>query len=464
MTILTHDKHHQPHVRFHGELGATLRMAAPLAAAQLAQMGMGLTDTVLLGALGRDALAAGGLGASIFFTATAVIQGGMASIGILVAHARGAHALERIAPILRSGFLLATLAALPLMLLLWWVEPFLLFIGEPTELARDAASYDRILFWATPATMWLATQRTYLAAMGFPKLVMAVASGALVINGFLTYGLIHGAWGLPEMGFSGSALASTLTLWGMLGITALSIHFVPMLKIHRLRGPIEWRVVRELFHLGWPIAATWGVEITLFLVAALMMGMLGNTAMAAHQVTISIASATFMIPLACAQTANVRVSYFMGATEPRAAYRAALASFVIGVGFMGLAATMLFLAPLQITLLFNLDPSNPVDAEVIDLVVHLLTICAFFQVFDGAQTIAAGALRGYKDTRIPMMLATVCYWGVGFPTAWALGFPMAYGPTGIWSGLALGLALAAIMLGTRFHLLSRRAVEASARL
>ena len=461
MTTLAH--HTQHHLRFSGELGATLRMAAPLAAAQLAQMGIGLTDTVLLGTLGRDALAAGGLGASIFFTATAVIQGGIAGIGILVAHARGAQTPERIAPILRSGFLLAALAAAPLMLLLWWVEPFLLYIGEPAELARDAAAYDSILFWATPATMWLATQRTYLAAMGYPNLVMAVASGALIINGFLTYGLIHGVWGLPEMGFRGSALASTLTLWGMLGVTAISIHLVPMLRLHRLRGPIEWQVVRELFHLGWPIAATWGVEIILFMVAALMMGMMGNTAMAAHQVTISIASATFMIPLACAQTANVRVSYFMGANEPVASRQAALAAFLIGVGFMTLAATALFLIPRQITLLFNLNPASPPDAEVIALVVQLLTICAFFQVFDGAQTIAAGALRGYKDTRIPMMLATLCYWGIGFPTAWTLGFPLAYGPTGIWWGLALGLAMAAVLLGTRFHFLSRRAAEITAR-
>jgi MATE family multidrug resistance protein len=438
-------------------------MAAPLAAAQLAQMGMGLTDTVLLGALGRDALAAGGLGASIFFTATALIQGSLAAVGILVARARGANTLERIAPILRSGILLATLAAVPLMLVLWWVEPFLLFIGEPAGLARDAATYVRILFWATPATMWLATQRTYLAAMGFPKLIMTVAGGALIINGFLTYGLIHGVGGLPEMGFSGSAIASTFTLWCMLGVTALSIRFVPMLRLHRLRGPIEWHSVRELFHLGWPIAATWGAEITLFLVAALMMGMLGNTAMAAHQIAISIASVTFMIPMACAQTANVRVSYFMGANDRRASRRAGLAAFVIGVGFMAFAAAILFIAPLQITLLFNLNPVSPVDAEVIALVVHLLAICAFFQVFDGAQTIAAGALRGYKDTRIPMMLATLCYWGVGFPTAWVLGFPMGYGPTGIWSGLALGLAMAAILLGTRFHRLSRRKAELTAR-
>lgn len=448
--------------RFGSELGATFRMAAPLAAAQLAQMGMGLTDTVLLGALGRDALAAGGLGASIFFTVTAVIQGGIAGLGILVAHARGAQTPERIAPILRSGFLLATMAAVPLMMLLWWVEPFLLFIEEPVGLARDAATYDSILFWATPATMWLATQRTYLAAMGHPKLVMAVASGALVINGFLTYGLIHGAWGLPEMGFSGSALASTLSLWGMLGVTAFIIHFTPALHLHRLRGPIEWHVVRELAQLGWPIAVTWGVEIMLFMVAALMMGMLGNTAMAAHQVTISIASATFMIPLACAQTANVRVSYYMGASKPLASQHAALAAFIVGVGFMALAATALFTVPLQITLLFNLDPTSAIDAEVIALVVQLLAICAVFQVFDGAQTIAAGALRGYKDTRIPMMLATLCYWGVGFPVAWTLGFPLAYGPEGIWWGLATGLAMAAVLLGTRFHRMSRRAVQATA--
>ena len=457
------EKLHSPQP-FRRELKATLNMAAPLAAAQLAQMGMGLTDTVLLGALGRDALAAGGLGASIFFTVTAVIQGGIMGVGILVAHARGAQNLKQIAPTLRSGFLLSTLAAVPIMALLWWTEPFLLFIGEPPDLARDAAIYDRILFWGTLAAMWLATQRTFLAAMGFPNMVMAIACGALVFNGFLTYGLIHGAWGLPEMGFSGSALASTITLWAMVCFTAIGIYLVPVLRVHRIRGPIDWRVVRELFDLGWPIAATWGVEIMLFLVAALMMGLFGNTAMAAHQVTISIASATFMIPLACAQTANVRVSYFMGAVEPVHARQAAYAAFTLGVGFMAVAAIALFIAPLQITLLFNLDPLKPADAEVISLVVQLLVICAFFQVFDGAQAIAAGALRGYKDTRVPLLLAALCYWGFGFPTAWTLGFPMEYGPIGVWTGLALGLAFAAVVLGTRFYRLSTRYVNLTAQL
>ena len=158
------------------------------------------------------------------------------------------------------------------------------------------------------------------------------------------------------------------------------------------------------------------------------------------------------------QAANVRVGFYMGAGDPRAARRAASAALLLGVGFMAVAAAVMLIAPYQIALLFNLDPRT--DAEVIALVVRLLAICAFFQVFDGAQTIAAGALRGLKDTRVPALLAGLSYWAVGFPSAWALGFPMGWGPTGVWWGLAISLAVTAVVLNVRFWRLSAKLARA----
>ena len=175
----------QHRLRFGPELRATLALAAPLALAQLAQIGMGLTDTVLLGALGRDALAAGGLGAGMFFTTSAVLQGLVMGVGILVAHARGANTPEKIAPVLRAGFLLGTIAAVPLMVVLWYAEPLLLAIGEPPQLAEDVAAYMRILLFAAPASLWLAVQRSYLAAQDKTRLVLGVSLGALVFNGVI---------------------------------------------------------------------------------------------------------------------------------------------------------------------------------------------------------------------------------------------------------------------------------------
>jgi MATE family multidrug resistance protein len=444
---------------FSQELKATLRLAAPLALAQLAQIGMGLTDTVLLGALGRDALAAGGLGAGLFFTITAILQGLVFGVGILVAHARGADEPDKIPGLLRGGFVLATATALPLMIVLWYIEPILVLVGQPQPLAHDVGRYVQVLLFATPASMWLAVQRSYLTAMGKTRLVLIVSIVALVFNGVLNYGLIHGKFGLPEMGFMGSCTATLIAVWCMMAATALGMRKTQGANVGP--APITWSVVRELLTLGWPIAITLGVEILLFLAGALMMGVLGAAALAAHHVTISIASATFMVPLAVAQAVNVRVGYFMGAQAPRAARRAANAAFLLGVSFMAVAALVMLAFPYDIALLFNLEPGRAEDAEVIDLIVRLLTICALFQVFDGAQTIAAGALRGMKDTRVPALLAGMSYWAVGFPVAWALAFPLGWGPTGVWWGLAAGLAVAAVVLNIRFWRHSARACTAA---
>jgi MATE family multidrug resistance protein len=450
-----------PHLpsAFSQELRATFYLAAPLALAQLAQIGMGLTDTIMLGALGPDALAAGGLGSGLFFTLAIVLQGLVMSVGILVAHARGAGDLARVGPVLRAGMVLATLTAVPMMIVLWNVEPILLAFGEPPRLAHDVAGYIRILMFAAPASLWLAAQRSYLAAVDRTRVVMVVSIIALFANGLMNYVLIYGHFGLPQMGYRGSATATLIAIWGMMAVTTAIIKRTPD---HRAGGPLQWPIVRELVALGWPIAITMGVEMLLFLAGALMMGVLGATALAAHQVTLSVASTTFMVPLAVAQAANVRVGFHMGAGAVVAARRAASAAFLLGVGFMVLSAAVMLLAPRQIALLFNLDPASPSDTVVIDIVVQLLAICAFFQVFDGAQTIAAGALRGLKDTRVPALLAGLSYWACGFPIAWGLGFTLGWGPTGIWWGLAIGLAAAAVVLNVRFWCLIAKSIANAA--
>ena len=440
------------HPRFAEELRATLRLAAPLALSQVAQIGMGVTDTVMLGALGSDALAAGGLGANMFFTTTMVLQGVLFSVGVLVAHARGAGQVDKIPPLLRGGFVLATLMALPLMLYLLNAGPVLRFLGEPERLAHDAAAYIRVLAFAVPAAMWMAVQRSYLTAMNHTRLVLGVALAGLVVNGVLNYGLIHGKFGLPELGYLGSATATLITTWAAMAVTAAGMR--KSAPVPRDAKPVQWEVVGEIVQLGWPIAVTLAVEAVLFLVAALMTGILGATSLAAHQVTVTVASLTFMVPLGVAQAVNVRVGFHLGAGDPYAARRAAGAAFVLGVGFMAVAAAVMMTLPREIALLFGLDPVR--DGAVIALTVKLLTIGALFQVFDGAQTIAVGALRGMKDTRMSALLAGLSYWAVGFPVAWALGFPLGWGATGIWWGLAVGLAVAAVVLNVRFWRLSAR--------
>ncbi|HLG88449.1 MAG TPA: MATE family efflux transporter [Alphaproteobacteria bacterium] len=445
--------------RLSEELKATIHLATPIAAAQLAQVAMGATDTILLGSIGRDALAAGGLGANLFFVVSIVFQSVLVSVGILVAQARGAGNEERIGSAMRGGFLLAPLIALLPMLFLWQVEPIMMAIGEAPDLAHAIGRYDRVMLLAAPAMMWLGAQRAYLSAMARPGMVMAVSLAAVLINGFANYGLIHGAFGLPKLGYIGSCTATTLTLWGMAAAVGLAMRFTPMLQRFRLAGPIPPALLRELLQLGWPIAITVGLEIVLFGMSGLIMAMFGATALAAHQVSMNIASTTFMVPFALAQAANVRVGFHIGANAPGAAKKAAELAFALGVGFMAVAGIVLVTVPGFIIGLY-LDPSNPENQPVFDLAVQLLAIAALFQVFDGAQTIAIGSLRGIKDTRAPMLIAAIGYWAIGFPVALALAFLLGVGPRGIWWGFVFGLSTVAILLAARFWILIKRMVGA----
>ncbi len=436
-----------------------LNLALPLAGAQLAQMGMGLTDTIMLGAVGRDALAAGGLAGSVFFMTAGMFQNVVASVAILISHARGSGDTSQINDIFRAGLLLALLGTLPLVALLWNIKPALLWVGEPPKLAADVTAYLQIIVLGTPAAMIMATMRFYVSAMNHPRLILIAAIIGLIANGFLNYGLIFGVWGLPEMGYLGASTASVIVMWVVATATAIAIRVTPALNPGRVFTAINWKIFAELNRLGWPIAVIFSTETLLFLVAALLMGTLGTTALAAHQVTIMMAATVFMLPLAVGQAANVRVGYHMGAGLPHAAYRAGLIALGIGLAITIVSATLIILLPLELTLLFQLDPGDAEDAVVIALVVELLAICAIFQIFDGAQAIGAGVLRGYKDTRVPVLLGTIGYWGVGFTTGWTLAFPLGLGPPGLWWGLATGLAAAAVLLCGRFLIISKKAMN-----
>ena len=446
---------HRP--TFTQELGATAHLAAPIALAMIAQLGMGVTDTIMLGALGRDALGAGGLGAASFFVSCSVVQGMLSSAAILIAHARGGQNEARIVPVLRAGYAVALLSALPLMAMLWFAEPLLLLAGEPTALAATVAPYVRVLALATPAFMWMATQRAFLSAMSRPRLIPFVSVGALVVNGLLNYGLIHGKWGLPEFGYIGSAMATAITIYLQVIVMSLGMRLMRGLPRAKLMGAIAWHEAREILHLGWAIAITVGVESGVFFAAALLMGIIGPAALAAHQITIQFAAMMFMVPMATGQAANVRVGFHAGAGAAQAAQRAGYAALTLGAVFAIVAGGLIALFPERIVALFGLDPTNPADAEVMALAARLLVVCAAFQLADGAQAIVLGALRGLKDTRAPMLIASAGYWLIGFPAAWLFGLKLGYGGMGVWWAWALALLVVAVLLLWRFQRVSNRA-------
>ncbi|WP_179402568.1 MATE family efflux transporter [Burkholderia guangdongensis] len=439
----------------------TARLAAPLAIAQLSQMAMSVTDTVLLGALGPDALAAGGLGASLFFVVVTVLQGVLSSVSVSVAHARGAQADDRVPHIYWTGVLLSVLLAVPAIAVLSFAEPLLLLFHEPPTLAHNVGEYAAVLrFAALGSLIGVGLMRAFLPAIGAAKRLLWVSIATVGINAVLNYGLIHGAFGLPRLGFLGSAVATTITIW----LTTLALvwllhgrrrfrHFV---TAARPKLPL----MGELLGIGWPVAITYGVESTLFLATGLTIGVLGEAALAAHQIALNVAATAFMVPLAIGQAANVRVGYWVGAGEPVAARHAGFVALGLGVAFMSMSGLAMTIAPHAIVGLYlNLD--DPANAGTVSLAASLLGIAAVFQIVDGMQAVGSGCLRGLKDTRVPMVAAIVGYWGIGFPTGYWLAFHVGWGARGLWWGLAAGLASVALLMAWRFHRKSASLVTAA---
>ncbi|MCM2492403.1 MATE family efflux transporter [Burkholderia glumae] len=429
----------------------TARLAAPLAIAQLSQMAMSVTDTVLLGSLGPDALAAGGLGATLFFVAVTVLQGVLSSVSVSVAHARGARDDSQIPHIYWTGVVLALLLSVPAIAVLLYTEPLLLMFHEPPMLAHHIGEYTRVLSLAAPGSLiGVGLMRSFLPAIGAARRLLWVSIASVGVNAVLNYGLIHGAFGLPRLGFLGSAAATTLTIW----LTAISLmlllHGRPAYRQFVAASRPKLPLMGELVGIGWPVAITYGVESTLFLATGLTIGVLGETSLAAHQIALNIASATFMVPLAIGQAANVRVSYWVGAGAPLAARHAGFVAIGLGAAFMLLSGLVMIVAPHAIVGLY-LRLDDPANARTIALAASLLGIAALFQIVDGVQTVGSGCLRGLKDTRVPMLAATIGYWGIGFPVGYWFAFHVGLGARGLWWGLAAGLASVAVLMTWRFH-------------
>ncbi len=416
----------------------------PLAAAQLAQMAMGVTDTALLGTLGPDALAAGGLATSIEISTLVVLQGVLAAISALVSQALGAGRPGDVPGLYWTGLVLAVLLMVPAFLLFGSAEAFLLAAGEPPALAHATGEFLAALRWCIPgAVLGTGLQRAFLPAIDAAWVIFPITLGGTLLNAALCYGLIHGSWGLPALGFLGPAVATSIVLTATAAALTIFTHTGARARFVGWTRP-RLRTGLALLRLGVPIGATYAVETTLFLAVALLLGLLGPDALAAQQVALMAISVAFMIPLGLAQAANVRVGYATGARDPAAARRAGVAAIALGGAAEIAFAAISLLAPEAVVRLF-LAPGPAAG-----IAVNLLHVAALFQIADGVQAVAAGALRGLGDTRTPFLLAAFGYWIIGFPAAWLLTLHAGVGPTGAWWGLAAGLITVAVLLTGRF--------------
>jgi multidrug resistance protein, MATE family len=437
------------------EFRATLALGVPLVAANLAQMAMGVTDMVMVGRLGAVPLAAAGLGAMLYFTGGVMLQGILSAVAPLAAHALGSGDRAAAGRIAGAGLVLALLLALPFVAAVSSVARLLHALGYDAALATEIGRFLGAIAWGGPAFLAFAVLRSLLAALSHTRAVMAVLAICVAGNAALNWVLIFGHLGAPALGVVGSGYASAVNQWLILAGLALFTRFTPSLADSRILGSTfaaRWVEMATILRLGVPIGGLMAIEVGVFATASILVGMLGAAALGAHQLVLNCASVTFMVPLGLGQAATVRVAYELGAGRIFAARRAGIVAFALGSGFMGAMAVVLWAVPETIIGAY-VDIAHPANRELVQIARRLLAIAALFQVFDGMQTIAAGALRGYKDTMVPMLLATFGYWGAGFVGGWLLAFPLGYGAVGLWWGLALGLAVVAVLLTARLYLL-----------
>jgi multidrug resistance protein, MATE family len=436
---------------------AGLRLGAPLAGAQLAQIALMATDTVMLAWLGPDGLAAGALGMHVFSLFLFAGTGLAVAVAPLAAQAVGARDPRRARRALRQGLWATAASSIPFLVLLWNSEPLLLALGQAPEIAAPAAFYLRALMWSLVPGVWFVVMRSYIAAHGSARAVFVVMLAAVPLNAGLVYVTVFGKLGLPALGVVGAGLSTSAVNLAMAAALALYLTFGRRFRRLQPFGRWwrqDWAMFADIFRVGAPIAGIHALEVGLFSAAALMMGWFGTPTLAAYQIAIQVASVTFMVPLGLSQAATVRVGLAVGQGDLAAAGRAGWTSLAVGFLFMCAMAVILWLAPEAIVILFLED--TVANRPVIDLAISFLLVAAAFQIFDGAQVIAIGVLRGYKDTRMPMLIAAFGYWGVGCPGAAAFSLAAGLQGVGVWIGLAMGLAAVALMLLARFAWRDRR--------
>jgi len=432
---------------FMAEFHALLPIALPLAAANLANMAMGLTNAVIVGYLGGAALSAAGLGGGLYFTIGVTCQSVLTAVAPLAARAIGGRNHRIGGEIAAAGLVLAAALAVPIIGLLSVLDRLLAAIGYDPALATEIGRYLDAIRWGVPGFLAFGVLRALLAAAARARVVMLVLIAAVPGNAALNWVLVFGHLGLPGLGIAGSGWSTAITQ------SLMSLALAAVLLIAPRRTPMRLgrrasRHIRDILTLGLPIGGIIALETGVFLTTGILIGLLDANALGAHQLVINFASLCFMVPLGIGQAATVRVAFELGAGRATQASRAAFVALVLGAAVMVVAALAIWTAPLAICRLY-LDVDDPVNRELVTIALQLLAIAGLFQMADGVQAIAAGALRGYQDTTVPMALAAVGYWGIGFAGGWALAFPLGHGAVGLWWGLALGLLVVASLLTLR---------------
>jgi MATE family multidrug resistance protein len=433
-----------------GHTKAIAVLGLPLIGGHLAQMAIGVTDTVMLGWYGVEALAAVTLASTYFFVLFIFGSGFAWAVMPMVARYHAERDETSIRRSTRMGLWLSFgfgLLALPLMV---FSAPILRLMGQEEVVVTRAAAYLSVAGWGILPALFVMVLKSYLAALERTQVVLWITVLAAITNALVNYALIFGNWGAPELGVVGAAIASLSTqVVSLVGVVIYVRMALPQHDMFRRLWAADRDMLGQVFRLGWPISITSLSEVGLFAASAVMMGWLGTVPLAAHGIAVQLAAITFMVHLGLGNAGTVRAGNAYGWGDPAHLARGAWVVTGMSLAFSMMTVAFFFLFPEFFIGIYILE-DDPARLQILQIGVGLLFMAGLFQLVDGTQAIALGVLRGVQDTRMPMIYAAVSYWLIGVPASYLLGFTFGLEGIGVWAGLALGLGVAAILLNWRF--------------
>ena len=430
-----------------------LRLALPLVFGQLSAVGMNVIDALLAGHLDAHTLGAVAVGTSVWSLAIVAAIGVMLALPPSVSQLNGARRLDEIGPVFRQALWLALALGLLLFAGVRFGGPLIVArIGVDAALLADVTRFLHAIAFGAPALVLFFALRGLSEGFGRTRPTLYFSFLGLALLGPVGAVLMYGGLGIPALGALGSGIATACVLWvqalAFLAYVATRRHYRPLHLFARFEPP-RAAAIGELLRLGVPMGVSVFMEASLFVAVALAIGTLGTDIVASHQIAINVASVTFMVPLGLAMATTVRVGYAAGRGDAVGVRDAGLVGLLLTLLTQGLSALLMLTVPSHIAALYT------ADTAVIALAAQLLILAGFFQLSDGLQVAAAGALRGLKDTRVPMLITIFAYWIVGMPVGAFLAFRLGYGARGMWMGLIAGLSVAAVLLSIRFWRLAR---------
>jgi multidrug resistance protein, MATE family len=425
------------------------RLAAPIVLAELGWMAMGLVDTMVVGRVSAESIAAVGLGTILFYGVAVCASGLLLGMDTLVSQAFGAGDSDDCRHSLIQGVWISLVLIPVVMGLVWMLGRLLPGFGIDLGAVNATRPYLRALNWSAPALLVYFALRRYLQGVNLVRPVMWTLVTANLVNLVANWVLVFGHWGAPRMGAEGAGWATCFSRAYMLAVLGVVV-FLRERNLWKASWRWDGVRIRELLRLGLPAAAQLGLEIGVFAIVTMLVGRLSAIALASNQIALLTVSTTYMVPLGISSAAAVRVGHALGRREPRAAAHSGWVALGLGAGVMSAAAVLLLTAPRIIARLFT------PEAEVIAAAATLVRIAAFFQLFDGLQVVATGALRGAGNTRTPMLCHFAGYWLVGLPLGALLCFGKGLGAAGLWVGLSTGLILIGIVLAVFWSRAAKR--------